>query len=594
MDRPEPRSSLPSNGEFAAVFQEIADLMQLRGESVYRKLAYERAADSFRIQPVSVAELVHRGELRQLPGVGEAIAAKAEEYLTTGHIHLLEELRREFPHGLVELMHVPGLGAKTARRLYEEAGITDIDSLREAAEAGRLRSLPGMGAKTEAKLLKGLSAARPSRPERQLLGRVEPIAAVLTEHLRTLPAVQAADYAGSLRRRRETVRDIDLVVASETPEEVMEGFAAFPEVAGVAERGRTKLVGRTHGDLNVDLRIVSPASYGNLLQHFTGSADHNVALRGYAQRLGFKVSEYHLEELSTGRLIQCRSEGEVYASLGLPFIPPELREGRGEVESAREGRLPRLIELADLRGDLHVHSDWSDGKSTMESMALAARRRGLEYLCFSDHSQSLAMTGGLTPDRVRRQIEEIQDLDARLGDFTVLCGSEVDILADGRIDLPDEVLAELDWVTASIHSAFAQSVDQIMGRLESAMEHPFIDAIGHPTGRLLGRREPYAIDIERLVIRAAETETALEINASYDRLDLCALHARLAKERGAALVISSDAHGPGGFDLLRFGIGEARRGWIEPADVVNTRPVDVLLSSRPKRQDRRGRSRTNP
>lgn len=569
----------PSNGEFGDRFQELADLLQLSGESVYRKLAYERSAEVFRTVPVSVAELVRRGELQALPGVGEAIAAKAEEYLTTGHIRLLDELRDRFPADLVTLMRVPGVGPKTARKLWESLGIADLDALKVAAAAGRIRKLPGMGTKTEEKLLRALATAQAVRanPRRPLLGKVEPLARQLVDRLAALESVEAADYAGSLRRRRETVRDIDLVVASEFPEEVMDAFGSLPELARVDERGGTKLTARTHTDLGVDLRIVPPVSYGNLLQHFTGSADHNVALRGYAQRLGFKVSEYHIEELGTGRLIPCREEMDVYRLLGLAFIPPELREGRGEIEAARDGSLPRLIDTADLRGDLHVHSDWSDGRLTLEAMAVAARERGLEYVCFSDHSQSLAMAGGLTPDRLRDQIRQIRALDARLKGITLLAGTEVDILADGRIDLPDDLLDELDWVTASIHSGFGQTREQIMARLEAALAHPGIDAIGHPTGRLLSRRDPYDVDIDRLVSRAAETGTALEINASYNRLDLCATHARRAKEAGALLVISSDAHTDREFGMLRFGIGEARRGWIEPQDVVNTRPLASFL-----------------
>ncbi len=562
----------PSNGDFADRFQELADLLQLQGESVYRTLAYERTAETFRTYPTSVAELARRGGLRSLPGVGEALAGKAEEYLATGHIPLLDELQATFPPSLVTLMHLPGVGPKTARRLWEALGVADTQSLRAAAEAGRIRALPGMGPKTEANLLKALQTWE-GRSDRELLGHVEPLAETLATRLRALPQVVAADVAGSLRRRRSTVRDIDLVVASEAPDAVMDAFARFPEVATVDERGRTKLAARTYTALGVDLRVVAPASYGNLLQHFTGSAEHNVALRGYAQRLGFKISEYDVEEVATGRSLSFLDEDDVYRLLDLQPIPPELREGRGELEAAMQGTLPRLVRRDDLLGDLHVHSDWSDGRVSLRTMALAARERGLHYLCFSDHSQSLGMTKGLTPERVLEQIQVIRDLDARLEGISLFVGSEVDILADGRLDLPDEILAGLDWVTASIHSGFGQPVAQIMKRLESALDHPAVDVIGHPTGRLLGRREPYDVDIERLVTRAAETGTALEINAAYDRLDLCATHARLATKAGAMLVISSDAHWPEGYDMLHYGVGEARRGWVEPQQLVNTRSL---------------------
>jgi len=574
-----PRDPLPDNGELAAVFQTIADYLSLDGASVYRTLAYEKAAESFREHPTSVAELALRGELRTLPGVGQAVESKVAEYLEGGTITMLEQLRATYPEGVLDLMRVPGVGPKKAKHLWTTLGVDDLHSLREAAEQGRVRGLPGMGAKTEANLLRALAAAE-SRSDRHLIGAVEPTAERLAAALRALPCVDQADFAGSLRRRRSTIRDIDLVAASAEAEIVMDAFDALPEVASVQERGATKLVARTHSGFSVDLRVVAPEAYGNLLQHSTGSADHNVALRGYAQRSGYKVSEYGIEETATGRTIACRTEREVYATLGLPWIPPELRENRGELEAARENRLPRLVTLADLRGDLHVHSDWSDGRATIVEMARAGEAAGLEYICFCDHSQSLGMGKGLTPDRVLSQIAEIRAVGVTVPGISLLAGSEVDILADGRIDLPDEVLAQLDFVTASIHSGFQEPVDRIMRRLTAACENPHIDAIGHPTGRLLGRRDAYPVDIDRLVTLAVETHTILEINASYHRLDLSAAHARLARDRGARLMICSDAHSPGGYDALRFGVGEARRGWVEADDVVNTWPLDRLRVSR--------------
>jgi len=566
---------LPENGELAAVFQTIADYLALDGASVYRTLAYEKAAETFREHPTSIAELATRGELRTLPGVGEAVAGKVAEYLDSGTISMLEQLRTAYPEGVVDLMRLPGVGPKKARHLWAALGVDDLPSLREAAERGRVRELPGMGAKTEANMLRALAAVQP-RSDRHLIGVVEPIAERLAAALRTLPHVHQADFAGSLRRRRSTIRDIDLVAASAAPETVMDAFTAFAEIACVQERGQTKLVARTHSGFSVDLRVVAPESYGNLLQHSTGSADHNVALRGHAQRAGYKVSEYSVEETATQRAITCRTEHDVYATLGLPWIPPELRENRGELNAAREDRLPELVTLADLRGDLHVHSDWSDGRATLKEMARAAQATGLEYICFCDHSQSLGMGKGLTPARVLAQIAEIRATEAEVPGISLLAGSEVDILADGRIDLPDEVLAQLDFVTASIHSGFQEPLDRIMKRLTAACENPHVDAIGHPTGRLLGRRDPYPVDIDRLVALAADTNTILEINASYHRLDLSAAHARLARDRGALLMICSDAHSPDGYDALRFGIGEARRGWVEAGDVVNTWPLDRL------------------
>jgi DNA polymerase (family 10) len=377
------------------------------------------------------------------------------------------------------------------------------------------------------------------------------------------------------------VRDIDLVAASNEPAAVMDAFAALPEVAKIDERGDTKLVGKTPTGLGIALRIVPPQSYGNLLQHFTGSADHNVALRGYAQRKGYKISEYHVEHLKSGHLLTCATEAEVYASIGIAYIPPELRENQGEIEAAEAGSLPDLIETTDLRGDLHVHSDWTDGRASLEQMALAAQENGLDYLCFCDHSQALAMTGGLNPERLLAQIEAIRQLDARLQGKRLLSGTEVDILSDGHLDLPDEILAHLDFVTASIHSGFGQSQEQIMERLLSAMRNPYVRSIGHPSGRLLGRREPYDVDVEVLARAAAETNTYLEINGSPDRLDLTASAARRAKALGATLVVCSDAHSPADFVNLKFGIGEARRGWICATDVANTQPWDILRNGYP-------------
>lgn len=566
---------LPDNTTLADLFQAIADYLSLDGASVYRTLAYEKAALTFREQPTSVSELTQRGELRSLPGVGEAVESKVTEYLDSGAISLLEKLRTTYPEGLLDLMRLPGVGPRKARQLWTALGINDLPSLREAAEQGRIRAVPGMGAKTEANLLQALDAAA-SRSDRHLLGEVEPIAVRLVAAVRALPQVDRADFAGSLRRRRSTIKDIDLVAASDEPEAVMDAFTALPEIASVQERGDTKLVARTHGGLSVDLRVVPPAAYGNLLQHSTGSAEHNVVLRGYAQRRGYKVSEYHVEETATGRLIACPTEEAVYGTLGLPWIPPELRENRGELEAAREDQLPRLVTLADLRGDLHVHSDWSDGRATVEEMARAAQAAGLSYICFCDHSQSLGMGKGLTPERVLAQIDEVRTVAAAVSGITLLAGSEVDILADGRIDLPDEVLAQLDFVTASIHSGFQEPQERIMKRLTAACENPHIDAIGHPTGRLLGRRDAYPVDIDRLVSLAVETNTILEMNASYHRLDLSAAHARRARDRGALLMICSDAHSPAGFEALRFGVDEARRGWIEARDVVNTWEIDRL------------------
>jgi len=572
----------PSNTELAQVFQTIADYLALDGQSTYRILAYEKAATIFRDHPVSIAETAVRGELRELPGVGQAIEAKVLEYKATGDIAFLQGLRERYPEGLLEVMRLPGMGPKKTRLVWELAGVGDLRDLERACREGRISGLPGMGEKTEAKLLRALEAwtarAAGGAEPRRLRAVVEPQASRLVDALRTLPAVVVADAAGSLRRLRATVRDIDLVVASTQPAAVMDHFSTLAELEQIDERGETKLTAKTHAGLGVDLRIVPPESYGDLLQHLTGSAEHNVALRGHAQRRGYKISEYNVEHLESGRLITCATEAEVYGLVGLSYIQPELRENQGEIEAAEKGALPDLIELPDLRGDLHVHSDWTDGRASLEQMALAARARGLDYLCFCDHSQSLAMTGGLGPERLLAQGEVIRALDARLDGIVLLTGIEVDILADGRLDLPDEALARLDFVTASIHSGFGQPQAQIMQRLLGAMHNPHVHSIAHPSGRLLGRRDPYQVDIETLARAAAETGTLLEINGSPDRLDLTAFAARRAAALGAKMVICSDAHSTSDFDNLERAVAEARRGWLTAADVVNTRLWDDVRS----------------
>ena len=559
----------PSNGEIAAALLKIARYLALEEASTYRIIAYERAADVVESFPTSVAQLAAQGELRSLPGVGESIAAAISEYVATGRIALLEEFQAKYPEGILELLSVPGLGPKKVMTLWRTLGIDSVESLREACREGRIARVPGLGPRTQERLLAVLDQ-REARPSRRLLGVVDPVAARLLQALRAHPAVAAADLAGSLRRRRSTVKDIDLVVGSESAGAVMDGFAHLPEIALVQERGPTKLVAITHTGVPVDLRVVPPGAFGNLLQHATGSAEHNVALRSYAQRLGLKVSEYGVEDEQSGLLTSTPDEREVYAALGLEWIPPELRENQGEIEAAKARTLPRLIELCDLRGDLHVHSSWSDGKASIADMARAARQRGLDYICICDHSRSLGVARGLDIRRLSDQHEEIARVNEQVPGILVLSGCEVDILADGSLDFPDEVLAALDFVVASIHSSLAQPREQIMRRLASAMRNPHVNAIGHPTGRLLLRRPAYDVDVDELLVLAAETGTALEVNSSFERLDLSAPLARRAAVLGVRLAINSDAHNVEGFDLLRYGIGETRRGWIEPRHVLNT------------------------
>ncbi|NLT35420.1 MAG: DNA polymerase/3'-5' exonuclease PolX [Gaiellales bacterium] len=476
---------LPSNAELAALLRKIGGYLALHGEEGYRVLAYERAADVLQDYPASAATLALQGELRSLPGIGAAMEAKVLEYLHTGLIHLLVDLEARYPAGLLELLQLPGLGTATVRRLWETLGVCDAAGLREACLAGSVESLKGMGRRTQERILEALARGPAAGTGRHLLGAVEPTALRLLERLAGCDSVVQATCAGSLRRRCSTVKDIDLVAGSSEPPAVLRRFATTADLSRVIQVGSTKLVAETQNGISVDLRVVSPEAYGNLLQHATGSAAHNVALRRHAQHRGLKLSENGVEAVGRARSLPFAEEEGVYRHLGLDLIPPELREDQGEIEAAAEGELPRLIEPGDLRGDLHVHTSWSDGREGIREMALAARSRGLEYICITDHSRSLAMARGLDPARLEQQREEIRDCNLELTDITILAGCEVDILADGALDLPDHTLAGLDFVIASIHSAFSQPLERIMSRLRAAAENPHVDAIAHPSGRLL-------------------------------------------------------------------------------------------------------------
>lgn len=582
-----PAAPLPSNADLAALLRRIGHYLALHGEQSYRVLAYERAADALHDYPASAAALALQGDLRSLPGIGAAMEAKVLEYLETGRIHLLVDMEARYPAGLLDLLQVPGLGTTTVRRLWETLGVCDTAGLREACLAGRVEGLSGMGRRSQDRILEALAREPAAGTGRHLLGVVEPVALRLLEGLAGCDGVVQAACAGSLRRRRSTVKDIDLVAGSPEPPAVLRCFATSTELSRITQVGTTKLVGETQNGISVDLRVVSTEAFGSLLQHATGSAAHNVALRRHAQERGLKVSEYGIEVAGQAQPLPFAEEADVYRHMGLDFVPPELREDQGEIEAAEKGELPQLIELGDLRGDLHVHTSWSDGRAGIREMALAAQSCGLDYICISDHSRSLAMARGLDLARLEQQREEIRRCNLELTGITILAGCEVDVLADGTLDLPDQTLAGLDFVIASIHSAFSQPMDRIMSRLQAAAENPHVDAIAHPSGRLLGRRPAYALDMERLIRIAAATRTALEINSSFERLDLPARASRLARDHGVTLVINSDAHDTSGFDLLRFGVGQARRGWVQAGDVLNTacgpRLCDMLKVSKGSR-----------
>lgn len=566
-----------TNREIASALDLLADLMELDGANIYKIIAHRKAAHRVAEANYSIEELSRRGELTQLPDIGDKIAAKVTELVETGQIRELEEFFGRYPPELVEIQNIQGVGPRTARKLWEDLGIASLDELEAAARGGQVAPLPGLGPKAEQNIIHAIERYR-ARGGRLLLGEALPAATECMELLARLPDTTEVALAGSIRRMKETVKDVDIIASASDPGSLTQAFCHSPLAEEVIATGPTKCSIRTFTGTQVDLRVVPARLFGNLLQHFTGSREHNVALRELALSRGLKVSEYGVEETGSGTVHQCPTESDVYKLLGLDYIPPELRENNGELEAAMAGELPRLVEATDIKGDLHVHSTWSDGHAGIREMAGAARERGYQYIAISDHSQSLAVAGGLTPERLKEQLDEIGTLNAEMDDFHVFTSMEVDVKADGSLDLPDDDLAALDFVTVSIHSGFTQSREQIMTRLAAAMEKSFVRAIGHPTGRLINRRDPYEVDIEALIDGAARSGTVLEINAHYQRLDLCDLHARMAQEAGATLVINSDAHSPGDLGLLKYGVATARRGWIEPHTVLNTIPVDRLTA----------------
>jgi DNA polymerase (family 10) len=566
--------SLPKNVDLAAQFDLLADLMELEGADGFRITAYRRAATRIKETGSSVAQLALDGRAKELQGIGKTIEQKIVEVVEDGEIHALTKRKAEVPAEVATFMRLPGLGPKTARRLWRELGITTVDALRSAAEAQQLRGLAGLGAKSEEKILTALAKPRAAEgPRRALLGTTLPKlrahAAELAEH----PAALQVSIAGSARRYRETVRDLDLIATATDAAALLDAFCTAPWVVEVAARGSTKATVVAQDGLRFDLRVVPPESYGNLLQHFTGSKEHNVALREAAVRRGLSVSEYGITESESGEVHAFATEEEVYAFLGYAWIPPELRENGGELEAARDGNVPKLVELRDLRGDLHTHTTWSDGKDTLEAMVGRAVEKGYEYYAICDHSQRLR--DGLLAD----QHAAIDALQAQVP-LRILKGIEVNIRADGNLDVADEDLAALDWVVASVHHGFDKNPTD---RVFAAMENPYVDCIGHLTGRKIGKRDPSPIDVERVIEKALETGTFLEINSQPDRLDLSDVHARAAREAGLKLVVDSDGHQLSALDYAELGVGQARRAWLTKADVVNTRTWKQVEKLRKKR-----------
>ena len=556
---------LPRNADVADQLDLLADLSEILGDEGFRVLAYRRAAARIRETAVSVAELALAGKAKELPGIGKTIEEKIVEVVELGEMQALARRRELVPEEVASFMRLPGLGPKTAARIWTQLDVTTLAGLREAAAAGRLRELQGLGARSEQKILAALEqGAADEVPQRGLLGVGLPVVREVVEALSAHPAAVRVSEAGSVRRRKETFRDLDVIATATDPPALTAAFVDLPWVLEVAAHGDTKATVVSQQGLRLDLRVVPPESFGDLLQHFSGSKEHNVALREAAVRGGLSISEYGVTVVETGEVRTFESEEALYDFLGYAYIPPELRENAGELEAAREGRLPALVELDDLRGDLHSHSTWSsDGKGTLEEMARAAAERGHEYLAVTDHSHYLR------DGRLEAQAEEIASVEQRLVPLRLLRGIEVNIRADGSLDVPDETLAGLDWVVASLHTAFDRSPTE---RILAAVENPHVDCIGHLSGRRLSRRKGAEIDVERIVARAAETATALEINSQPDRLDMRDTHARLAGEAGVRVAINTDAHSVGALGYLELGVSQARRAWLTREQVLNTRP----------------------
>ncbi|MHC1603633.1 MAG: DNA polymerase/3'-5' exonuclease PolX [Candidatus Syntropharchaeales archaeon] len=562
-----------TNKEIARIFDEIADILEVKEGDKFKIRAYRKAARTIESLTQDLSDFSSVTELKKLPSIGDALAKKIHEIITSGKLEYYEELRTSVPKGVLELLSIPNVGPKTVSKLYNECNVTDIESLELAAKNHRLQHLFGMGRKTEERILKGIEQYRRHK-ERIPLGKAYFQAKNIVKSLENLDAVERIAFAGSIRRMRETIGDIDILVASENPSRVMSAFKALDGITEIIASGDTKS-SVIMDDTQVDLRVVRDDSFGSALQYFTGSQLHNIKLRELALKQGLKLNEYGV--FKGDQPVAGRREEEVYEALGLPFIPPELREDQGEIEAAIEGELPDLIELNRIKGDLHIHSRWSDGKNSIEEVVDKARSLGYEYVAICDHSPAIGITRGVNEEKLLDEIIEIERINEDLSDFKVLTGIEVDIRSDNTLDLPDKILEKLDIVLAAVHTKFSQSKDAMTRRIISAIKNPHVDIIAHPTGRLIGKRDPYDLDIEAVLDAARDTGTILEINANPRRLDLKDIHARYAKEKGVKVAISTDAHDISQMELMPFGVATARRGWLEPEDVLNTRSLDELM-----------------
>ncbi len=565
------------NADIAAVFEQIADLLEIQGDNPFRIRAYRNAARQVQSLGVPLAEMVDRNEdLTAIPGIGEDLAAKIKEIIKTGTSQTLLKLQKKLPPTITELLKIPGLGPKRVKTLYDRLKVRTVAQLREAARAGKIRELPGFGEKTEATLLEALEG-HAEEARRMKLAVAAQYAEPLVAYLKKAPGIGQVVIAGSYRRCKETVGDLDILATAADSGPVMKHFVGYEEVRDVLAHGPTRATVMLKCGLQVDLRVVDEASFGAALHYFTGSKAHNIAIRRLGQTRRLKINEYGV--FKGDKRVAGDSEESVFAAIGLPWIAPELRENRGEIEAAAAGRLPRLVELKDLRGDLHAHTKGTDGRHTLEEMADAARARGFEYLAITEHSRRLTVAKGLDPERLRRQIAEIERLNEKLDGITLLKGIEVDILEDGSLDLPDSVLKELDLVVGAVHSRFDLPKKKQTERILRAMGNPYFTILAHPSGRLIGKREAYDVDMLAIIRFARQRGCYLELNVHPDRLDLLDIHCRMAKDEGVKIVISSDAHRLQDFDNLRYGVGQARRGWLEKQDVLNTLPLSKLQAA---------------
>lgn len=571
------------NREIAAILYEMAELLELHAENRFKIIAYSKAARAIESLKEDIVQVCREKRLQSIPGVGKAIAQKIEEYLRTGRIQSHQELLAQTPSGQAELLKISGLGPKTIFMLHEKLNISNLDELEKAATEHCIRRLPRMGETREKNIQRSIERYK-KRSQRILYSTAEPIVNEILAYLRGIAGLEHITAAGSFRRGRETVGDIDILATATSPEEVVASFVRMPMVEEVLAKGPTKASVIVQETIQVDLRIVEHRSYGTVLQYFTGSKDHNVRMRQLALGRGYSLNEYSLTRLADSQDLFYETEEEVYAALGLQYIPPEMREDNGEIEAALQGRLPSIVELKDLRGDLHVHSSWSDGRASVQEMGEAALVLGYEYIAICDHSPSIGIAGGLVPEKLEQKIEAVAAANEALEGITVLMGTEVDIKADGGLDYPDELLARCDVVVASVHMGQQQTERAITGRLISAIENKNVDIIGHPTGRIINQREPYGLDLQAVLEAAARTGTALEINAYPGRLDLNDINARTAKDMGVRMSINTDAHDPKMLLNMKYGVNVARRAWLEKKDLLNAMSLQELMNTLKSRQ----------